>query len=66
MVSKYFLDSSQVYRGHGRKIKAGVRSTQQEEKHNIIDGEQAFYTSTFNLKDEFDKNSTQIRRAASQ
>ena len=55
MVSKYFPDSSQVYRGHGRKIKAGIRSTQREEEHNIIDGEQAFYTATFNLKDEFDK-----------
>ena len=55
LVSKYFPDASQVYRGHGRKIKAGLISTKEEEAHNIIDGEKAFYTATFNLKDEFDR-----------
>ena len=57
IVRLYFPDSSQMYRGHGRKIKAGIRTTQMEEEeaHNIISNENACFTATFNLKDEHDR-----------
>ena len=57
MTRQHFPDFSPVYRGHGRKIKVGIRSTRTtaEEGHNVIDGEKALFTATYNLKDELDR-----------
>ena len=57
--AKYFPESEETWRGHGRKIKSGVRSTKQmveeEEKRTAaatISNEQAMFVKDFNLKDE--------------
>ena len=57
--AKYFPESDEMWKGHGRKVKSGLRSTkqlvQEEEQatgHIALPNEKAVYTCEFNLADE--------------
>ena len=61
-VAKYFPESTEMWRGHGRKVKSGQRSTRQlvKEEEDMPDlptseGEQAMYLQTYNIQHDFDK-----------
>ena len=61
MAAKYFPESKEVWQGHGRKIKSGLRSTKQpvlEEEADppASEGERALLLQTYNLQHEFDKH----------
>ena len=60
MAAKYFPESKEVWRGHGRKIKSGLQSTKQPVLEKEADpltseGERALLLQTYNLQHEFDK-----------
>ena len=62
IAAKYFPESHETWRGHGRKVKSGLRSTkdlvkkEEEQTANIkLEPEQAVYIKEFNLKDEADR-----------
>ena len=61
-VAKYFPNSTEMWRGHGRKIKSGQRSTRQPVKEEedapdlpTSEGERAIFLQTYNLQHDFDK-----------
>ena len=61
-VTKYFPESTEMWRGHGRKVKSGQRSTRQPVKEEedvpelpTSEGEQAMYLQTYNIQHDFDK-----------
>ena len=70
-VAKYFPESEEVWKGHGRKIRAGLRSTQRTETNasasdvaalldesqpiTIGESERLYYTAVFNMKSEMDR-----------
>ena len=64
-VAKYFPESEEMWKGHGRKVRAGLRSTKakapktptpQETPPSAVDPpEQALHLAVFDLKDEMDK-----------
>ena len=70
-VAKYFPESEEMWKGHGRKIRAGLRSTSktktkeddsdkatlsEEVQASAIDpSERAYYTAVFNMKSEMDR-----------
>ena len=60
MAAKYFPESKEVWRGHGRKTKSGLRSTKQTILEKEADtlaskGERALLLQIYNLQHEFDK-----------
>ena len=60
MAAKYFPGAKEVWRGHGRKIKSGLRSTKQpvlEEEADPLtsEGERALLLQTYNFQHKFDK-----------
>ena len=62
MAAKYFPKSVETWRGHGRKIKYGLRSAKQpvleeetEPEPPTSEGERALLLKTYNLQCEFDK-----------
>ena len=62
VAAKYFPESTEMWRGHGRKIKSGLRSTKQpikqEESEAVLpssEGERALHLQAYNLQHDFDK-----------
>lgn len=62
MAATHFLGSHETWKGHGRKIKSGLRSTKElvreEEEQTVgvkLEPEQAVHIREFNLKDEADR-----------
>jgi len=62
IAAKYFPESHETWRGHGRKVKSGLRSTkdlvkkEEEQTAGIkLEPEQAIFVREFNLKDEADR-----------
>ena len=59
IAAKYFPEAHETWKGHGRKVKPGLRSTkdlvkrEEEQTANIkVEPERAVYIREFNLKDE--------------
>ena len=61
--AKFFPDATEMWKGHGRKIKSGLRSTKQSltEESNMPptikprQSEQALHIKTYNLQDDLDR-----------
>ena len=62
--AKYFPDSNEMWRGHGRKIKSGLRSTQQAIADEANDEplpqqpagtDRALYTKSYDLQNDMDR-----------